>query len=77
MKSATTEKTIHMLHRGTYPSIKRFAGKHVFVIGNEVVPIKSGKKGLDDFNRLTKKYGESPILVFVEKPGVTYILVAQ
>lgn len=72
-----TDKMLHALLSGRHPFAKKYAGRQVFVIQNEIVPLKEGKKGLEDFRRLKEKYGESPILTFVPKPGATYILILQ
>lgn len=71
---STTEKTLQLLHSGKHPDIKKYAGKHVFVIDNEVVIIRSSRDNLEDFNRLEKKHRKSPVVVFVPQPGATYIL---
>lgn len=72
-----TDKTIHLLLSGKHPLLKRYAGKHVFVVHDEIVPLKEGKRGLADFKRLKQKHGESPVAVFVTHPGVSYILVSR
>jgi hypothetical protein len=72
-----TEKTMQMLLSGKHPNIKKYAGKQVFVIANKVFPIKAGKKGFEEFKELQEKYGESPVVTFVPRPGATYILFIQ
>lgn len=57
-----------------HPEAKNFAGKHVLVIGNEVLPLKKGKSGLKDLETLEKRYGRAPTIVFVPRPDITYIL---
>ena len=74
-KKDDTEKTLTALLSGNHPHVKKYSGKQVFVIGHEVVVLKQGKKGMDDFNRLKAKYGKSPVLIFVPQPGSSYILV--
>lgn len=69
-----TDKTLHALLSGRHPLVKKYAGKQVFVIHGEIVPLKEGSKGLEDFHRLKEKFKEPPTLVFVPKPGATYIL---
>lgn len=72
-----TDKTLDALLGGKHPFIKEFAGKHVFVIRDEIVPLGTGKKGLTDFKKLKEKYGEPPVLVFVPQPGASYILIVK
>ncbi len=72
-----TEKTLHALLSGKHPLFKKYAGKQVFVIENEVVPLAAGKKGMADFKHLKEKYGTSPILTFIPQPGISYILLFQ
>lgn len=70
-----TRKTLHSLLSGTNPLAKKYAGKQVFVIENEVVLLKKGNRGIADFKRLKAKHGEPPVLIFVPKPGSSYILI--
>lgn len=70
-----TDKTLSLLLSGKHPFIKKYAGKQVFVIKDEVIPIKG--KGLEEFKKLKQKYGESPVVTFVPDPGVTYILLVK
>ena len=70
-----TDKTLHALLSGKHPDIKKYAGKQVFVVGEKIIPLKGGEKGLDDFKKLKEEYGEAPVLVFVPHPGVSYILI--
>ena len=72
-----TEQTLHALLSGRHPLIKKYAGKQVFVIENEIMPLATGKKGMADFKHLKKKYGTSPILTFIPQPGISYILLSQ
>lgn len=72
-----TQKTVHALLSGAHPLAKKYAGKQVFVIEDKIVALREGKKGREDFNRLKEKYGNSPTLMFVPKPGATYILLFQ
>lgn len=71
----TTQKTLHSLLSGVSPLAQKYAGKQVFVIGNEVILLKAGKRGMADFKRLKTKHGKSPVLIFVPKPGSSYILI--
>jgi len=71
----TTEKTLNALLSGSHPLAKKYGGKQVFVVDNEVLPLARGKTGLKDFKDLKAKYGKDPILIFVPHPGVSYILI--
>lgn len=77
MKTHQTDKTLQLLLSGKHPFIKNYAGKHVFVIKKEIIPLHTGKRGIDDFKKLKTKYGEPPILVFVPQPGASYILLVR
>ena len=72
-----TQNTLHALLSGSHPLAKKYGGKQVFVISDEVVPLKAGKGGLEDFKKLKEKYGQSPTLAFIPKPGATYILIVR
>lgn len=72
----TTQETLHSLLSGANPLAQKYAGKQVFVIGNEVVLLKGGKRGIADFKRLKTKHGKPPVLIFVPKPGSSYILIS-
>lgn len=76
-KKDFTDKTLHDLLSGSHPLTKNYAGKQVFVIDTEIVPVKQSKKSLSDFKKLKTKYGKPPILVFVPQPGASYILIFQ
>lgn len=69
----TTEKTLSSLLSGSHPLAKKYGGKQVFVVDNEVLPLAHGKKGLKDFKDLKAKYDKDPVLVFVPHPGISYI----
>jgi hypothetical protein len=70
-----TDKTLSLLLSGKHPSIKKYAGKQVFVIQDKVLPI--GKKGFEEFKKLKEKYGEAPVVTFVPDPTVSYILTVK
>lgn len=76
-KQDTTDKTLHDLLSGSHPQTKKYAGKQVFVINTEIIPVKQTKKSLDDFKKLKIKYGKPPILIFVPQPEASYILIFQ
>lgn len=77
MKKAreTTQKTIHALLSGVHPLVKKYAGKHVLVINNEIVLLATGKRGMNEFKRLKEKHGRPPILTFIPQPSSSYILI--
>jgi len=70
-------KTINILLQGKGSLAKKFAGKHVFVIGDKVFPLKGGKTGAAEVIKLEKKYGAQSTLIFVPKPHATYILICR
>jgi len=74
MMKITTQKTLNLLLAGRLPRYKRYAGKHVLIVGNMIVPIKRGQAFWEDFNRLQKKHGERPVVAFVPSPDTSYIL---
>lgn len=76
-KKDTTDKTLHDLLSGSHPLTKKYAGKQVFVVDTEIVPVGRGNKSLSDFKKLKTKYGKPPILTFVPQPGASYILIFQ
>jgi len=71
---SSTEKVLQSLLSGKHTKSKEYAGKHVMVVGNKVVPLKKGEAGLADFKKLKEKYGTSPILTFVPRQDISYIL---
>lgn len=75
MKSTKEEKNLSLLLSGKHPKAKKYAGHHVLVIDNEIVPLKEGKKAGEDLQRLKRKYGRSPIVTFVPRQDISYILV--
>lgn len=74
MKSKIQEKTLNMLLSGKHPKSKKFAGHHVLVIDDKVFPFENGDEGVRDIENLRKKYGQSPIITFVPRQDITYIL---
>lgn len=76
-KEEKTEKTLNALLSGSHPLVKRYGGRQVFVVDDEVVPLPHGKKGIEDFKKLKAKYGKAPVLVFVPHPGASYILILK
>lgn len=75
MKNKSYEKTLHLLLSGKHPKAKKFAGKHVLVVADKILPLKKGEAAVKDIERLEKKYGKSPTIVFVPRLDVSYILI--
>ena len=73
--SSQTKKTLSMLLLGKGKIAKKFAGKHVMVVKNKVLPMKKGEAFWNDFEKLKKEYGESPVSLFVPRPDISYILI--
>ena len=71
----STQKTLSLLLSGKSAAAKKFAGKHVLAIKDKVIPLKKGEEGWKDFVRLKKKYGQSPIVIFIPRQDVSYILI--
>lgn len=79
MKKApeATNKTLQALLSGSHPLVKKYGGKQVFVIDDNIIIIKKGSKALSEFKQLKKKYGKAPVVTFVPQPGTSYILILQ
>lgn len=77
MSKDLTEKTLSSLLSGSHPLAKKYAGKHVFVVDDEIVPLARSERSLSDFKQLKKKHGKSPVLTFVPQPGTSYILIIK
>jgi len=71
----STQKNLNLLLAGKHRLAKKYAGKHVMVLENEIIPLKENKETLKDMEKLEKKYGRTPTLVFVPRPDISYILV--
>lgn len=69
-----TDKNLNLLLAGKHPKVKKFAGKHVMVVENEISLLREGKDGLEDMKRLEEKHGQTPTVAFVPRPGISYIL---
>lgn len=65
MKKYSEDKTLSLLLSGKHPKAKEFAGKHVLVVENEILPLKRGKSALKDIEKLEKRYGKTPTIVYV------------
>lgn len=74
MKKQVKDKILTQLLSGKHPQAKKYAGHHVMVINNEIIPLKEGAKGVQDIQKLETKYGKTPTLVFVPRQDISYIL---
>lgn len=74
MKKTISNKTVALLLSGKHPKAKKYAGHHVLVVDNHIVPLKEGEEAIKDIERLEKKYGKTPTIVFVPRHDVSYIL---
>lgn len=74
MKKSTEEKTINLLLSGRHPQAKKYAGHHVLVIKDKIMPLKEGKDSLKDIEILERKYGRTPTIIFVHRQDILYIL---
>ena len=70
----TEDKVIHALLAGTHPKSTDMQGRHVMVIGKEVVPLEEGSSGAKQYRELKQKYGHAPVLTFVPQQNALYIL---
>lgn len=73
----TTDKTLQALLSGAHPLAKKYGGKQVFVIDDNILIVKRGRKALSEFKLLKKKYGKAPVVTFVPQPGTSYILILK
>ena len=75
MKKNSEEKILNLLLSGRHPKAKKYAGHHVLVIKDQIVPLREGKEAIEDIERLEKKYGQTPTVVFVPRQDISYILI--
>lgn len=75
-KNKETQQVLTLLLSGRHPKATQFAGKHVLVVKDEIIPLRRGKAGLSDIARLEKKYKETPTIVFIPRSDVSYILIS-
>lgn len=68
------QETLNLLLSGKHPRAKKYAGHHVLVVKDKIVPLKDGKEAIEDIKILEKKYGKTPTLVFVPRQDISYIL---
>lgn len=72
MKFQTQEKILNLLLSGRHPKAKKYAGHHVLVIGDQILPLKEGEKAIKDIERLERKYGRTPTIVFIPRQDISY-----
>lgn len=70
------DKTLSLLLSGKHPESKKYAGHHVLVVNNKVFPLKDGKEGVEDLQKLRDKYKQDPVITFVPRHDITYILIS-
>ena len=70
----STQKTLSLLLSGKGAAAKKFAGKHVLAIKDKIIPLKNGEEGWKDFIKLEKKYGQPPVVIFVPRQDISYVL---
>lgn len=75
MSKQIKKDTITLLISGRHPKAKKYAGHHVLVIGEKIVPLKKGQEAIREIDHLEKKYGKTPTLVFVPRQDISYILI--
>jgi hypothetical protein len=76
-KASLTEKTLSLLLSGRGRTARKYAGKHVLVVRDRIVPLKTkSRDAWRDIERLKREYGETPIITFVPCPDLAYILCA-
>ena len=74
MKNTLTKNTVNILLAGKLRQYKKYAGKHVLVVQDKIIPLKTGESFWRDFKKLENKYNEKPVITFVPSPEVSYIL---
>lgn len=73
--NSLTQKTLSLLLSAKSKAARKYAGKHVLVVKDKVIPLKDKHEEMwQDIERLKKKYGEMPIITFVPRPDLSYIL---
>lgn len=74
-KESITQKTLSLLLSGKSRDAKKYAGMHVLVVKNKVVPLKDSHDEIwQDIKKLKKQYGEMPVVTFVPRQDISYIL---
>ena len=70
------EATRKLMGRGVQDVVDEVRGKHVMIVDDTIVPLKEGREARDQFTNLKEKFGQSPILMFVPRKDISYILYA-
>ena len=73
-RQLSTQSTLSLLLSGKGHAAKKYAGKHVLVVRNTVHPLRAGEEGRRSWKKLKERYREAPIVVFVPRQDVSYIL---
>ncbi|MBI4668242.1 MAG: hypothetical protein HY747_03500 [Elusimicrobia bacterium] len=74
-KKSKTQKTLSLLLSGKNKEAKRYAGKHVLVVRDKVMPLREKEEEIwQDIEGLRKKYGQMPVITFVPRHDISYIL---
>lgn len=72
---STTKNTLNLLLSGKNKEAKKYAGKHVLVVKDKIVPLKEKAEDIwQDIEKLKKKYKETPTITFVPRQDISYIL---
>lgn len=74
LKKQSEKNILSLILSGKHPKAKKFAGRHVLVIENKIIPLKKGKGAIKDIEFLEKKYGKTPTIVFIPRQDISYIL---
>jgi len=73
-KSHATQHTLSILLSGKGKRAKKYAGKHVLVVHDHIEPMPEGEKAREAWKTLKERYQEPPVVVFVPRQDVSYIL---
>jgi hypothetical protein len=74
MKKPTGKTILNLLLSGQHPQAKKYAGHHVLVVKDKVFPLSEGKEAINDIEKLKKKFGARPVITFVPRHDISYIL---
>lgn len=74
MKKSLEKKNLNLILSGRHSKAKKYAGHHVLVVKDQIIPLKEGEDGVKDIEYLEKKYGKTPTIVFVPRQDISYIL---
>lgn len=76
--SSQTERTLLSLLSGKDKHAKKYAGKHVLVVKNRIIFLKDKEEDIwSDIEKLRSEYGEMPVLTFVPRHDISYILLCK